>query len=196
MEVFKTKKFEYRVDEERIEIWKKGNFIARPKISDFRVLYHSGVSERKLMGEFIYTTTNMEYSILDQYKGADNEKAIVALLEKLSGNCIMDLMPYWSAVWYSRSKQIKKLKLVEKKEIKCTCTKCSNVWYISEDRLNKSEGNKMMAIGNLLSGNIMAASYNANNIGNPFDCPKCGSSRIKKENTVFYTDKNGNYVDI
>ena len=43
---------------------------------------------------------------------------------------------------------------------------CSNVWYISEDRLNKSEGNKIMAIGNLLSGNMMAASYNANNIGN------------------------------
>jgi len=100
---------------------------------------------------------------------------------------------------YRKEKKLlnwKKTNLVEKKEIKCTCTMCSNVWYISEDRLNKSEGNKMMAVGNLLSGNMMAASYNANNIGNPFECSKCGSSRITKQNIIFYTDKNGNHVDI
>ena len=90
----------------------------------------------------------------------------------------------------------KKNNLIEKKETKCTCSMCSNVWYVSEDKTNKSEGNKLMAVGNLLSGSIMGASYNANNFDTPFDCPKCGSSRIKKEIIIFYTDKNGNHVDM
>ena len=54
----------------------------------------------------------------------------------------------------------------------------------------------MMAVGNLLSGNMKGVSYHANKVGNPFDCPKCGSSRITKENIIFYTDKNGNHVDV
>ena len=118
----------------------------------------------------------------------------IATQSKIIAQCTID--SYKNHQKAKRLSNWKKANLIEKKEVKCTCTMCSNVWYISEDRLNKSEGNKIMAIGNLLSGNMMAASYNANNIGNPFECSNCGSSRITKQNIIFYTDKNGNHVNV
>ena len=199
--VFKIKKYEFKIDDAKIEILKNGKLIAQPLISDFRVLHYKGLSEKKATGEFIFISPTIVASILIQYRDIESDRTIKLLLEKISSRCVMDLRGYWSASFYQHPKQKKlsfwkKMNVTKKNETKCTCAMCSNVWYVSEDKLNKAEGNKLMAAGNLLSGNMMAASYNANNIGNPFDCPKCGSSRIKKENIVFYVDKNGNHVNL
>ena len=33
------------------------------------------------------------------------------------------------------------------------------------------------------------------NINDPFQCPSCGSKKIKKKKVVFWVDKKGNYID-
>ena len=71
---------------------------------------------------------------------------------------------------------------------------CSHVWYVSDELKNKNEGIKLMGIGQLLSGTLNTGAYHIANAKNPFECPKCGTSRITKETVTFWVDNNGNHI--
>jgi len=73
----------------------------------------------------------------------------------------------------------------KKKQTKCTCSSCGNVFYYTDSDVLKNAGNLMI-------GNI----YTLNQVKNLSQCPKCGSVAVSKKDVFFWVDKKGNCVDI
>lgn len=73
----------------------------------------------------------------------------------------------------------------KKKQIKCTCCSCGNIYYYGDYDVVKN-------MANTFHGSI----YSINQFKDLGQCPKCGSRAISKTDTYFWIDKKGNCVDI
>ena len=81
------------------------------------------------------------------------------------------------------------------KEMECTCARCKTQWYVNDAQILRYAGNVFGSAGNILTGNPLLGAVHAKNINDPFQCPSCGSKKIKKKKVVFWVDKKGNYID-
>ncbi|MEG0814146.1 MAG: hypothetical protein RSL74_09470 [Clostridium sp.] len=83
----------------------------------------------------------------------------------------------------------------KQKETECTCGNCNCKWYVNDAQIMRYVGNVLNSAGNLLSGSTTLGAYHLNNSNDIFQCPQCGSKKIKKKEVVFWVDKKGNYID-
>lgn len=81
------------------------------------------------------------------------------------------------------------------KETECTCVQCQKQWYINDAQVLRYAGNVFASAGHALAGSNLLSAVHANYSNDPFQCPSCGSKKIKKRKVTFWIDKKGNYIE-
>lgn len=87
-------------------------------------------------------------------------------------------------------------------EYECTCTRCNKVFYYNSDEYLKNLSDKLLASGlsdlslGLLKPKAAVAGSLVDAKVKDFDkCPNCGSIALRKEEKMFWVDKNGNVIE-
>ena len=65
---------------------------------------------------------------------------------------------------------------------------------MNDAQVLRNAGNAFSAVGHALTGNALLSAYHANNSKDPFQCPACGTKKIKKKKVTLWRDKKGNYL--
>ena len=73
----------------------------------------------------------------------------------------------------------------KKKQFKCNCRSCGNIYYYGDYDVVKNTANV-----------FRGSNYSINQFKDLAQCPKCGSRAIAKKEVYFWVDKKGNCVDV